>query len=545
MKQSAGLWNIAIVSASLWLASLIRRPLELSIYHPSDIPNFSMLAVSVGCLAGGAAWAAARRGVGLAAVNTFGCSGLLTVLGAARRPNLPSWVVVVVDAAWLCSVVAVAAAVILCSPRCAALRRHEARLLLGVVAVTGVAAAVLAGGAGFGNTIGKLPSTDVSTVAKVALGIHTMALVNFACWALVRLMGSRATGLMAGSFLRDPVLLAASGWMVLAVTERAVHLLALRSFRDVYRDVYLPWASLGVVRLPLIASGAVIGVLGWSLLVRPRAERLPGGTLVLPDRDPVAMLREDLAAWVGDPTLQLAFADGAGGWITAAGRTHLEVPRYDRATTVVTRNGREVGILSYDVALSGAPDVIHTAAMLAGLAFDSNQLVALSEGRLAEMRRLGERLLAADTTMRNELEAQLDAGPVGRLRRCADELRFGSAIERIVEPIRLATAEVRLLSHGLYPPELIEGGLDAVVGDRRGAPRRRLPPAIEVTAFLLVSSDPQGWFDDRGTMLDVRVRRETIPSSVLDRIEILGGTVTATMVTIPIEVDDEMTSPER
>ena len=63
---------------------------------------------------------------------------------------------------------------------------------------------------------------------------------------------------------------------------------------------------------------------------------------------------------VGDPTLQLAFADGAGGWITPAGRTHLEVPRYDRATTVVTRNGREIGILSYDVALSGAPDVIHT-----------------------------------------------------------------------------------------------------------------------------------------------------------------------------------------
>ena len=77
-----------------------------------------------------------------------------------------------------------------------------------------------------------------------------------------------------------------------------MHLLALGSFHDVYRDVYLPWALLGAVRLPLIATGATIGVLGWSLLVRPRAEQLPGGTLVLPDRDPVAMFGEDwLHGW--------------------------------------------------------------------------------------------------------------------------------------------------------------------------------------------------------------------------------------------------------
>ena len=53
---------------------------------------------------------------------------------------------------------------------------------------------------------------------------------------------------------------------------------------------------------------------------------------------------------------------------------------------------------------------------LAGLAFDANQLLAVSEGRLVEARRLGERLLGADTAMRAEVEELLDNGPIERLR---------------------------------------------------------------------------------------------------------------------------------
>ena len=105
-----------------------------------------------------------------------------------------------------------------------------------------------------------------------------------------------------------------------------------------------------------------------------------------------------------------------------------------------------------------------------------------------------------------------------------------------MESIRQATAEVRELSHGLYPPELIEGGLGAVVGDRRGAPRRRLPAAVEVTAFRLVTDDPAGWFEDQGTVLRVHVRRSTIDRTVLDRIDVLGGTVSHDVVDIPLDL---------
>ena len=236
------------------------------------------------------------------------------------------------------------------------------------------------------------------------------------------------------------------------VIERVVHMMPVDSYRDPHLGTYRAWALVAAVHFPLIAAGAVIGAIGWSIAVRPQVERLPSGTFVLPDSDPVAMLRNDLADWVGDPTLQLAFADGTGRWIAPSGEVHLDDLRYDRATTVVTRGGRPIGVLDHDIALSAAPDALHTAANLAGLAFDANQLLAVSEGRLAEARRLGERLLGADTAMRREVEELLDDGPIKRLRACAGELLFGAPIRDVVDPIRQATAEVRQLSHGLYPP---------------------------------------------------------------------------------------------
>jgi hypothetical protein len=137
--------------------------------------------------------------------------------------------------------------------------------------------------------------------------------------------------------------------------------------------------------------------------------------------------------------------------------------------------------------------------------------------------------------MRAEVEGLLDEGPIDVLRRCADDLYYGAPISSVVDPIRQATADVRQLSHGLYPPELIEGGLGAVAGDRRGAPHRRLPAAVEVTAFRLVADDPTAWFEDLETVLRVHVRRETIGATVLDRIDVLGGTVTGDHVDLPLD----------
>jgi len=535
VKRLALTISCAALGVSIWLGWLSRRPVEFTLYRTSiDLMRISGLAIGIGVLTAAVAVMASRRSVSRTALAAIGAAGVLAVVGAARRSELPPALVIMTNAAWLAGAAAVAGAIV-AAPRFADVPRRGAIALLAIVGCSGVAAAAWGGDSGLGATIGASPSTDLRMGVRAILAAHLVLLIVAVTWIVRRWWRNRDTAVVLTAALRDPVVFCGAAWFVAVVIERVVHMMPVDSYRDPHLGTYRAWALVAAVHFPLIAAGAVIGAIGWSIAVRPQVERLPSGTFVLPDSDPVAMLRNDLADWVGDPTLQLAFADGTGRWIAPSGEVQLDDLRYDRATTVVTRGGRPIGVLDHDIALSAAPDALHTAANLAGLAFDANQLLAVSEGRLAEARRLGERLLGADTAMRREVEELLDDGPIKRLRACAGELLFGAPIRDVVDPIRQATAEVRQLSHGLYPPELIEGGLGAVVGDRRGAPRRRLPPAVEVTAFRLVTDDPTGWFEDHGTMLRVHVRRHTIDRTVLDRIDVLGGTVTDVTVDLPLD----------
>ncbi len=540
MRRLATAISCVALGVSIWLAWLSRRPIEYSMFRTTiDLMRISGLAVGIGLLTAAVVGMASRRSAASTAVASVGAAGVLTVVGAARRSELPAVVVVLTNAAWLAGAAAVVGAII-AAPRYADFpRRRRTVALLAIVGGSGIATAVLGGGSGLGATIGASPSTDVQVGARAMLAVHLVLLIVAVTWVVRCWWRDADSRGVQAAVLRDPVLICGAVWFVAVVIERVVHLAPLDTFRDPYFGTYRDWALVFVVHFPLIAAGAVIGAIGWSIAVRPHVERLPSGTFVLPDSDPVAMLRDDLADWVGDPTLQLAFADGTGRWIAPTGEVDLDDLRYDRATTIVTRGGRPIGVLDHDLGLTAAPDALHTAANLAGLAFDANQLLAVSEGRLAEARRLGERLLGADTAMRAEVEVLLDDGPIRRLRQCADDLNFGAPISSVVDSIRQATTEVRELSHGLYPPELIEEGLSAVVGDRRGAPRRRLPPAVEVTAFRLVSDDPTGWFEDHGTLLRVHVQRHTISPSVLDRIAVLGGTVMDGAVDLSIEMSSE------
>jgi hypothetical protein len=316
------------------------------------------------------------------------------------------------------------------------------------------------------------------------------------------------------------------------VAERVVHTLPLDTYRDLYRATYRPWAAVVAVHLPLIATTAVLVAAGWTIAMQPRSARPTRGSLHADLVDPLESARADLAAWLGDPALELEFADEHGRWIRSSGPEASS--RYDRASTVVTRSGRPVGLLVHDVALCGAPHALATAAALAGLALDANRYVAVSEARLADTARLSERLLTADAAMRSELQAELAHGPVQRLRSCADAVLSPGPLDDVVAGLRLVTSELRELSHGLYPPELIEGGLRAVLADRRGVPQRPLPEAVQITAYLLAVDDLASWFDDRGTVLRVHRTRPVADPSLLDRIEVLGGTVAGSTIELPV-----------
>jgi hypothetical protein len=544
--KTTALWavllTLAFLIAARWLWDLTVRPVDFIDPGGRGFEGMRItgLALVVGTTACVVALVAARRRLGTTLVVSCATLGILTVVAAARRPVLSDFAIVATNAAWLVTAAAAFSVLVAVSPRLSALPRILTTWLTVALAVTGVAAAALAGGSGIGSVIGTSPSLNVPAAARVALGLQTLVLLGGAGACISLLWPARRDHPPARLKSRlsvriDPVITVASVWLATSLVDRAIHLYPVGTYRDSYRQMYRDWALIGAVRLPMLATGAVVLVVGWSFMVRPSAERLAGGRLVLPDRDPIAMLRDDLAAWVGDPSLRLAYSDGNGRWVGPSGEVRIDSDRYDRATTILTREGRQIGILEYDIALSKAPDAMHTAVALAGVAVDANQLLAVREGLLVESQRLGERLLIADAAMRAEVESVLEAGPLATLRDSADRVVFGATLADVAGTIRQATAEVRQLSHGLYPPELIEDGLSAVVGDRRGAPRRRLPAAVEVTAFRLATVDSSAWFEDRGTMLAVHVRRDTIPRSVLDRIDVLGGVVSDDLVMLPID----------
>ena len=69
--------------------------------------------------------------------------------------------------------------------------------------------------------------------------------------------------------------------------------------------------------------------------------------------------------------------------------------------------------------------------------------------------------------------------------------------------------------------------------DRAGTPSRRLPAAVEVTAYLLARDDPAASFVDRGTMLVVQLSAPPTDGDVIDRVSALGGTCAGVTVELP------------
>lgn len=522
--------EVAVIAAMGWAVHLVRQPYEFRLDPVSfdRLPAIG-LALTLGTVIvvglGAAHWRLARREV----VLGLGTLAVTVILGATRLLTSPAETIAV--ACWLSSAAAVLAATVIGSRALPTPPARPLRLGLAVVALLGVLAAAL----GIGGSV--VSPIEPGAGGRIALAAQLLALLVFVAW-LATHAWRRTAGPSRPALTRDPVLITALVWSVAAAWERAVHLLPASTYLLIDRGGYRPWSLASALYLPLLTTVALVVAVGWSVLVRPRVERLANGIVIVPDDDPLTTLRDDLAAWTGDPTLQLAYADATDGWVTPLGEIVPEPAAYHRARTVVTHDGRPIGMIDHDLALAQAPDALETAAAMAGVAFHANQLLALSEARLAETRRLGRRLLLADASTRDTMRVVLEVGPIDRLTAAAAEVRSGAPVAGVVADLQQATTEIRILSHGLYPPELLEGGLRAVVGDRPGVPGRRLPGAVEITAFLLAADDPGSRFEDRGSALGVHRTRPIEDDDLLDRIEVLGGAVTGCSATLPVPLPE-------
>jgi hypothetical protein len=160
---------------------------------------------------------------------------------------------------------------------------------------------------------------------------------------------------------------------------------------------------------------------------------------------------------------------------------------------------------------------------------ETERLMAAARRDLESSRELAARLLSAADQPRELLRAELLAGPLGELACTGTDLAQGTPLAEVVPRLNRIAAEVRAMSHGVFPPSLTSGGLPAALSGAL-APNHRYPPVIEMTAYLAARSDDSAEISD--AVLDgepaVLIRSGVPPTdAVRDRVTALGGRMEA------------------
>jgi hypothetical protein len=402
-------------------------------------------------------------------------------------------------------------------------------------AVVGIVAVLAGGQQGPGVVaVASAATHPVPSALARALYLVHLGLVIVGAAIVLRVCIRRLVRPQALNDLRRPALICMIVWAMVVVAAQVAALLpehvlfgAAGNLRD--------WSTSVLLLLPMLAFNALVGATAYLVLVRPRLLRPRDGSLVIAT-DPVDGLEPRVRRWLGDPTARLAFADGPDNWVDSAGRPMQPEVGAARATTRLRRGGEVIGRIDHAADLIGAESSLETAAASATLAIDASRQIALARSAVVEAQQLAARLLRADELEQRALAAELEAGVVKALRDLGERVRSGLALDEAAELVRDITAEVRRLSHGLMPPELVSGGLRAALPEARNVPAHRLPSAVEVTAYQLAAEDPNASFDVRDESLIIELSSPPRSSAAIDRVAALGGTLSGTVVTVPIEV---------
>jgi signal transduction histidine kinase len=248
-------------------------------------------------------------------------------------------------------------------------------------------------------------------------------------------------------------------------------------------------------------------------------------------------LRAALSEALGDPTLEVAYwLPEAGQYVDESGH-RVELPAGDdpdRAATEVEREGRCVGVLLHDKALSDEPELVNTVAVAAALTLENERLDAELRARVEELRSSRQRLLEAGLSERRRLERDLHDGAQQRLVSLSLQLGlvsqqlergvggFASARELLDgarAEARAALEDLRELARGIHPAVLTDRGLGPALealADRAPLPvevvtlpDERLPPAVEAAAYFVVAESLTNVVKyARATHAEVRVSTE-------------------------------------
>jgi signal transduction histidine kinase len=395
-----------------------------------------------------------------------------------------------------------------------------------------------------------------STLA-IALG-----LVAFAWRRLLRATGPGRRALLP---LLGPALLVGASEATYAIT------LLRTPLEDPDRTGFAAIFLARSVSYALLAFG-----LAWSLLrvARTRA-RLARFATDLGEAPRPGMLRDTLAAALGDPGIGVLYPRGAVGELIDADGRAADPPDPDRAVARIARGDRPLALVLHDPALVSEPELARALGSAARLSVENEALRAEAMAQLHALQTSRARIVESADSARRRLERDLHDGAQQRLLALSYDLRLARAgaeaesdtalvalLDAAGDETATALDELRALAHGIYPAILTEAGLApalATLSDDAPLPVElddveptRMPPEIETTTYVTVAEAIDDAAHREATFLAARVRREGdrllvtteddgAPRSsrllrLADRVGALGGSLEVGATTLRAEI---------
>jgi signal transduction histidine kinase len=271
--------------------------------------------------------------------------------------------------------------------------------------------------------------------------------------------------------------------------------------------------------------------LAWTVLrvsrTRARLTRLAND---LGEAPQPGMLRDTLAAALGDPGIDVLYPRSGSGQLIDADGHAAEPPAADRAVARIARGNRPLALVLHDPALVNEPELARALGSAAKLSVENEALRAEAMAQLHALQASRARIVETADGARRRLERDLHDGAQQRLLALSYDLRLArsgadgddtlvSTLDAAADEIEAALEELRELAHGIYPAVLTEAGLGPALGtladeapvavEVGDLPSERPPPGIERTAYVVVDVAIEDAAGRGATWLAVRVERES------------------------------------
>jgi hypothetical protein len=362
-------------------------------------------------------------------------------------------------------------------------------------------------------------------VATTLMGGHAVIVVAAVAGTAVFAVSRYRAMPVDGRAPLRPLVVPLIGWA--AATAAAAGWTVIAGLNHPTAESSEPGNTIFVVLPAVLVYVLAIGICWIDVMVRRPARSMftavqeSGGHRIGP-----TYVERYLSRALADPSIRVLYpvTPADGGWIEdwtdgAGEMVRSDVTSPDRVVTLIRRGSTVIGMIEQDAAAAARPDAVELVATGAGLIMETERLLAAARRDLEQSRLLAARLLSASDDPRAELRTQLLAGPLDDLACVAADLAAGASITKNAPRLATVSAEVRAISHGVFPHSLTTGGLRAALPAIE-VPDRRYPAPVEMTAYLLARFDRSAMIAD-STLLDqaaLQITTEVAPTpTVRDR----------------------------